>query len=103
MYLLFPFDDTININNLDRDLKIDKKSNENILIYRIGHVTMKDLTCANINGVNTLYLNIDKINGYIEENNWKKCLTLVPSEEGKDILKMHEKLWYKSKDLIESQ
>ena len=49
-----------------------------------------------------MYLIINKINGYIEESNGNKYLTLVPSEESKDTLKKYEELWSKIKDLIRS-
>ena len=48
-----------NIINLDpNNINIDEKSNKNILIYYIGHVTL--------NSVKLFYLNINKIDGYIE-------------------------------------
>ena len=60
----------VNIKNLDPDkIKIDEKPYKNILIYHIGYVTFKDVRYATINSINPLYLNIYKINGYIEESN----------------------------------
>ena len=38
-----------------------------IPIYYIGYVTIKDLKYVKINGVNPLYLNFSKVNGYFEE------------------------------------
>ena len=68
----------INIKNLDPNkIKINKKSYKNILIYCIGYLKVK------INSVNPLYLIIDKIKGYIEENNGDKYLMLVPTDEKK--------------------
>ena len=58
------------INNKDFDpslLKIDKKSYRNIGIYCIGYITMKDSDHVKINSVNTLYLNIGEVDGYIEK------------------------------------
>ena len=55
-----------------------------------------------INSVNPLYFTIDKINGYIEESNGNKYLTLVPTDEGKDILKTFEDIWIKIKNVIRS-
>ena len=49
---------------------------------------MKNLRYIKIKGVNPLYLIINKLNGYIEESNQNKYLTLVPTDENKDILKM---------------
>ena len=60
----------VNIKNLNPDkIKIDEKPYKNILIYYIGYVTFKDVRYATINSINPLYLNIYKINGYIEESN----------------------------------
>ena len=47
-------------------IKIDKKSFENIIIYYIGFVTIKNLSYININSINLLYLIINKVDGYIE-------------------------------------
>ena len=45
---------------------------------------IKSLSYAKINSVDPLYIVIDKLNGYIEENNKNKYLTLVPTDESKD-------------------
>ena len=53
------FNDITNIKNFDsNNIKIDEKSNKNILIYYIGYVTIKDSEYVNIISVNpyTLYL-----------------------------------------------
>ena len=63
---------------------------------------IKSLRYAKINIVKSLYLLIDKISGYIEESNENKYLTLVPTDESKDILKTHEELWTKIRDLVRS-
>ena len=58
----------INIKDFDPSLlKIDKKSYRNIGIYCIGYITMKDSDHVKINSVNTLYLNIGEVDGYIEK------------------------------------
>ena len=50
------FDDIINIKNFDPNLlKIDKKSHNNIDVYYIGYITMKDSDYVKINTVNPLY------------------------------------------------
>ena len=41
--------------------------------------------------LNPLNLTINKINGYIEESNGNKYLTLIPTDESKDTLKKYEK------------
>ena len=60
------FDDMTNIKNLDPNkMKVDEKSYKNVLIYCVKYVTVKSLQ---INSVHPLYLIIEYINGYIEEN-----------------------------------
>ena len=72
------FDDMVNIKNFDlTKIAIDEKSNKKVLIYYIGHLTVKNLTFDKTNTVNPLYLIIDKINGYIRESNQNKHLPLV--------------------------
>ena len=95
------FDDIINIKNFDTNkIKIDEKSNKNILIYCIGYVTIKDLKYVEINSANPLYLIINKVNGYFEEINKKKYLSLVHTDESKE--KKYEEMWTKTRDLIMS-
>ena len=49
------FNDIININNFDpNNIKLDKKSYKNILIYYIGYVTIKDSKYVKIYSVNPL-------------------------------------------------
>ena len=49
--------DMINIKDFNPSLmKIDKKSYQNIGIYYIGYITMKDSDHVKINSVNPLYL-----------------------------------------------
>ena len=56
----YVFNDMDNIKNLDpNQIRIDRKSCKNIIIYYIGYITMKDLDNVNINSVNPLYLIID--------------------------------------------
>ena len=66
-------------------IRMGKKSYKNILIHYIEYVTAKNFSYKNINSVNHLYFIIDKINRYIEESNGNKYLTLVPTDECKDI------------------
>ena len=42
------------------------------------------------------------MNGYFEENNGNKYLTLVPTNESKEKIKKYEELWIKIGDLIRS-
>ena len=42
------------------------------------------------------------MNGYFQEINKNKYLTLVPTNESKDKVKIYEELWIKIRDLIRS-
>ena len=44
---------------------------------------------------------IDKADGYIEEKNGNKCLTLVSTDKNKEVLIKYTELWDKIKNLIE--
>ena len=81
------FDDMINIKDFDSNLlKIDKKSYKSIDIYYIKYITMKDSDYVKINSVNFLYLIIDETDGYIDESNGNKYLTLVSTDKNKEVL-----------------
>ena len=96
------FDDMINIKDFDSNLlKIDKMSYKNIDICYIGYITMKDSDYAKIHSVNPLYLIIDKVDGYFEEEkNGNRYLTLVSTVKNKEVLIKYTELWYKIKNLI---
>ena len=67
---------------------MDEKSYKNILIYYIGHATIKkDLK---IYSVNHLYLIFSNVNGYFEEINGNKYLMLFPTNESKEKRKKYE-------------
>ena len=56
----FFFDYMINTENLDPNkIKINEKSNKNIVIYQIGYVSIKDLSYEKYSSVNLLYLIMD--------------------------------------------
>ena len=76
------------------------KSHKNIVIYYIGYVTIKDSKNIKNNSVNPLYVIIDKVNGYFEEINGKKYLTLVYAKESQEKIKRHEELWSKIRYLV---
>ena len=65
-------------------------------------MTIKDSKYVKINSVNPLYLIFSKVNGYFEEINGNKYLTLVPTNENKEKIKKYEELWSKIRDLIRS-
>ena len=50
--------------------------------------------------INPLYLIFGKVNGYFEDINGNKNLTLVSTDESKE--KKYEELWIKIRDLIGS-
>ena len=79
------FDGIINIKESDQNnIKIDEKSYKNILIYYIAYVTIKDSKYVKINSVNLSDLMFNRINGYFEEINGKKYLTVVSTDERKE-------------------
>ena len=79
------FNDIINIKNFDlNNIKIDEESCKSILIYYIGYITIKGLKYVKINSANPLYLIFSKMNGYFEEINKSKFLTLVPTNGSKE-------------------
>ena len=91
------------ILNFDsKNIKINEKSYKNILIYYIGYVTMNNLKYVKINSLNPLYFFSRKLNGYFEEINGNKYLTLVPTKESKEIIQKYEELWRNIRDLIRS-
>ena len=93
------FNDIINIENFSpNNIKIDEKSYKKILIYNIAYVTIKE--CVKIYSVNYLYLTFRNVNGYFEEVNKSKYLTLVCTNKSKEIIKTYEELWSKIIDLI---
>ena len=86
--------DIINIEYFNpNNIKIEKKSYKDILIYYIGYVTIKEY--VQIYSVNPLYLIFIYVNGYFEEINGNKYLTLVPTNECKAKIKKYEELWIK--------
>ena len=66
---------------------IDEKSYKSIIIYYIGYVTIEDSKYVKINNVKPLYLIFTKVNEYFEEINKNEHLTLVPTNESKEIIK----------------
>ena len=54
-------------------------------------LTIEELSYRTISSINPLYLIINKTNGYIEESNANKYLTLVPTDEIKDTLERYER------------
>ena len=74
------FNDIIDIENFNpNNIKIDEKSCKDILIYYIGYVAIKKY--VKTYSVNPLYLIFRCINGYFEEINRNKYLTLVSTNK----------------------
>ena len=63
---------------------------------------IKDSKYVKINSVNPLYLIFRKVNGYFEEINGNKYLTLVPTNESKEKIKKYKELRNKIRDVIRS-
>ena len=65
------YNDQIDLKHFNaRLLKVDKKDYNDIDIYYIGYVTIKEIgDYNNINSVNRLYLMINEMIGHIEEKN----------------------------------
>ena len=98
----------INIEKFDSNLlKKNKKSYKSVGIYYIGYITIKRISdYENINNVYSVYLIIDKAEGYIEcnsigETNRNKYLTFASTEKNKEVLKKYRELWNGIKYLIE--
>ena len=90
------------IKNFDPNLlKIDKRSYKSIDIYYVGYVTVKDSDYLEINSVNPLYLIINEVDGYFEEINGNKYLTLVFIDKNKQLLIKYIKLRDGTKNSIE--
>ena len=86
------FVDIINIKIFDpNNIKVDEKSYKNVLIYSNGYVIIKDLKCLTISSINPLYLIFSIVNGYFEEINKRKYITLVCTNESKEKVKKYEK------------
>ena len=75
-------DDLINLKNFDPSLlKLGKKSSIDVSIYYIEYITTKSISdYENITSVNPLYLIINDVDGYIEENNKNKYLSFASTD-----------------------
>ena len=61
---------------------------------------IKDSKYIKTDSVNPLYLIFNKVNGYFEEINGNKYLTLVPTNKSKEIIKEYEEMLSKFRYLI---
>ena len=79
-----------NIKDFDSNLlKIGKKSYKNIAIYYIGYITTKDKYKINI--VNSLYLLVHEIGGFIEEKEGIKYIHITLTDSNSKVLKNMQK------------
>ena len=60
-------------------------------------MTLKDSKYVKISILDLLYLIFGKVNGYFEEINRNKYLTLVPTNESKEMIKNRKNCRIKSK------
>ena len=65
-----------------------------ISIYYIEYITTKSISdYENITSVNPLYLIINDVDRYIEENDKNKYLSFASTDNKKEVLKNYIKLW----------
>ena len=89
----------INIKNFDpSSLSIDQIAfkNTDFVIYYIEYITMESL-----GGENSLYLNFNNVDAYIEENNENKYLIFASIDINKEALENYTELLDENKDQIE--
>ena len=98
------YNDVINLKDFDGSLlKVDKKDSNEIDVYHISYVTVKEIVnCNNINSVNPLYLMINEMIGHFEEKNENKYLVLDDVDENKEVSKKYEEVWEGVKKEIET-
>ena len=74
------------------------------ITYYVAYVTIKDSKYLKINSVNPLYLMLmfNRKNGYFEEIDGNKYLTLVSTNESWEKIKKYEELWIKIRYSIRS-
>ena len=82
---------------------MQKKSLMDISIYYIEYITAKSISdYKNIAIVNPLYLIINDVDGYIEENDKNKYLSFASTDNNKEVLKKYIKLWDEVKYYIQT-
>ena len=96
------YNDMINIKNFEPNLlKNDKKSCENIGIYKIGYKTFKKIDdYESIYSVNPLYLCVNHANGYVEQKNGNKYLIFDTTDKNKELQKKYKDVWNGIKNKI---
>ena len=92
--------ETINGDKNDEYGKDCGKLIFNLNIYYIKYIPTKTLDHVD-DGRDYLYLFLDDVDGYIEENNGIKHLVFTPAEKNKDALKNYKNLWEGTKKQVE--
>ena len=72
------------------------KSHTKIFLFATLHRWRWKIKTRKINSVNPVYFIINKVNGYFEEINGNKYLTLVPTNESKEKIKNMKNFGVKS-------
>ena len=94
------YNDLINIADFEkRLLKLEKKTSMGFNIYYIDCITRKPQW--NVNSVNPLYLMINRIDGFIEEKDGDKYLSIASTDRNSEELKKYSEVWIGIKDCIE--
>ena len=74
-----------------KNLKLDKKTYQDLDIYNIGYVAIKKIGWGyDANSVNPLYLRIDNASGYIKKINKDKYLIFNDTGKNKELLEKYD-------------
>ena len=71
-------------------LKLDKKISMDLGIYYIGYVTKKPEW--NVDSINPLYLVINRIDGFLEENDKDRYLSIASTDKNSEVLKIYSEV-----------
>ena len=86
------YNDLINIKIFEAsNLKLNKKTSMGLDIYYIDYVGKKPEW--NVNSVNPLYLMINRIDGFIEEKNGVKYLTISDTDKNNAVFKKYNEVF----------
>ena len=87
------YNDLISIKDFDpKLLKLDKNTSMGTGIYYIGYVTKK--LEYKINSVIPLYMLINGIDGFIEEKDDDKCLSIALTDKNSEVLRKYSRNRY---------
>ena len=96
----------VNIKDFDTNLlKINKLSYKGVFslnIYFIKYISTKNLNHMGVNhDKDFLYLFLNDVDGYIDENHGIKYLVFASTDKSKEALKSYKKFWEETKRQIE--